>query len=635
MAKKAAPTSPGRITVDRELMRTRNDRLDQARSELKSVFVGIDAIVDEIIDCIRVWYLMPEVLTRPLIVNLWGMTGVGKTDLVRRLVRALDFQERFAEVELSNGDTTSWITSVSTVLDRNTLNDSRPKIVLFDEIQRFNTLDTDGKPIQDTKFTDFWELLSDGRLARRERASLDSLYSEVYFGAKDSRRRKDRGEDVDPDSPIGIWQAQSLRQTFGLEESVEDLAGRSNAELLPELEHALRRKRIYEPVDHSSTLILVSGNLDDAFQVARMTDEADVDADIFHAFTEKISVVDIKQALTKRFKPEQVSRFGNIHLIYPSLRRADFEELIAKEIARIVASTKERFGIDVHVGDAIAELIYRNGVFPSQGVRPVLSSVIDVLERNLAFSLFEAISQGATRIDLDYDAEKSEIRASLDGATVVTRPFTGRLDQARQRRTGDVLANVSVHEAGHAVAYAVEFGLAPLQLTSRIAATYAAGFTFPHDVLETRDSMVRKIRVLLAGGLAEEVVFGEADATIGRGEDREKATMLALDYVRRYGFDEEFQATYTMEFAYAMDKTTAETDVEKMMSRLVAQTRDILGDHRALLIDLSRRLNVTGSLTADEVAALMIGHGVEITTRPEGYSHLPRYAATLGTNGTP
>ena len=111
--------------------------------------------------------------------------------------------------------------------------------------------------------------------------------------------------------------------------------------------------------------------------------------------------------------------------------------------------------------------------------------------------------------------------------------------------------------------------------------------------------------------------------------------MLALDYVRRYGFDEEFQATYTMEFAYAMDKTTAETDVEKMMSRLVAQTRDILGDHRALLIDLSRRLNVTGSLTADEVAALMVGHGVEITTRPEGYSHLPRYAATLGTNGTP
>ena len=108
--------------------------------------------------------------------------------------------------------------------------------------------------------------------------------------------------------------------------------------------------------------------------------------------------------------------------------------------------------------------------------------------------------------------------------------------------------------------------------------------------------------------------------------------MLALDYVRRYGFDEEFQATYTMDFAYAMDKTTAETDVEKMMSRLVAQTRDILGDHRALLVDLSRQLNIIGSLSADEVAALMIGHGVKIATRAEGYSHLPAYAETLGTN---
>ena len=41
-----------------------------------------------------VCYAMPQVLSRPVIVNLWGMTRVGKTDLIRRLVKALDIQDR-------------------------------------------------------------------------------------------------------------------------------------------------------------------------------------------------------------------------------------------------------------------------------------------------------------------------------------------------------------------------------------------------------------------------------------------------------------------------------------------------------------------------------------------------------------
>ena len=36
-------------------------------------------------------------------------------------------------------------------------------------------------------------------------------------------------------------------------------------------------------------------------------------------------------------------------------------------------------------------LIYRNGVFPVQGVRPVFSSVIDILESNVSRFLFEAL----------------------------------------------------------------------------------------------------------------------------------------------------------------------------------------------------------------------------------------------------
>jgi cell division protease FtsH len=82
-------------------IQARKTELETAKTALKQYFVGIDKIIDELMDCIQVWYLMPELLKRPVIINLWGMTGVGKTDLVRQLVKHLHFQDRFAEVELS------------------------------------------------------------------------------------------------------------------------------------------------------------------------------------------------------------------------------------------------------------------------------------------------------------------------------------------------------------------------------------------------------------------------------------------------------------------------------------------------------------------------------------------------------
>jgi hypothetical protein len=617
------------FSIDKASISERQAKLEQARTELQGFFVGIDDVIDELIDAMRVWYLMPEVLSRPVIINLWGMTGVGKTDLVRRLIKSLELQDRFLEVELSNGDDTRYYNSVGAVLDRNSLNDDQPKIVLFDEIQRFNTLDSDGKPLQSTKFTDFWELLSDGRLSRRERSNLDSAITEMSYYDRDARKRKERGEDVNPDDGVGIWEARNLKETWGLDGAVDDLAELSRRDILTQLLTVKTKKVVYEPVNHSKTLIIISGNLDDAFSMAMMTSEADVEADIFRAFTEKITVVDVKSSLTRRFKPEQVARFGNVHLIYRALGRAAFEELIAREVDRVIASAKNHFGLTVTVNKAINDLIYRNGVFAVQGVRPVFSSVTDILESNLSKMIFEALMNDDKKIDVSYDLVGKEIVGKLGKRTTIRIPYVGRLDRVRNRNLADVVANVSVHEAGHAVVYGALFGLAPLQLTSKVASSYSAGFTFPHDIHETRQNLISKIKVYLAGGLAEEHIFGKQSATIGRSSDRETATMLLLDYIRRYGFDDEYQATYTLENAYAMDKSVTDIDAEKMMSALVAETRQLLETHEKLLIDLSTQLRVSGKLDAPQVATTAGRHGLSLLVQPEGHLHIRPYDAEL------
>jgi hypothetical protein len=614
--------------IDKNRLRQRREMLEHLRARLKQDFVGIDEIIDNLLDYIQIWYLMPEILTRPIIVCLWGMTGVGKTDLVRRMVKYLEYQERFVEVELGNTDNTTYFSSVNAIFSANGLTDNKPAIVLFDEIQRFFTVESDGSPVQSTKFNDFWELLSDGRLAKREKDDLDFYISDFMFNQRQRNRRpSEPTEDPFVDS-VGIWEARNLKKILSLDEDVVDLADMTKIQMLERIIEAKSRKKVFEPIDYSQTLILISGNLDEAFQMATHTSDSEVDADIYHAFTKKITAVDIKNALTRRFRPEQVARFGNIHLIYPSLRKNDFDMLIRKEVSKIIERAEQNFGVKIHITEAIYQLIYRNGVFPVQGVRPVFSSVTDILETNLSKFLFEALNDDCTAFEIDYDNEKQHIQSTI-GQKRISIPFVGRIDKIRQSNIADVVANVSVHEAGHAVVYVVLFGLAPLQLKSKVASAYAGGFTFPHEIYETKENLVKKITVFLAGGIAEEIVFGESNATVGRINDREQASMLVIDYIRRYGFDSRYQSNYTLEYGFAMDKFATDKDVEQMMAVIVQETRKLLLDYQDFLMTLARHLQSKGSLEAREVAEIAQEFGQKADLKPEGHLHLPPYQQML------
>ncbi len=624
-------------TIDFALISEKQAQLAVISTELKQEFVGIDYIIDEFINYIRVWYLMPELLTRPIIISLWGMTGVGKTDLVRRLVNKLGYQERFVEIELSNSESSSYYkyeTSVAAILSEQGISDKKPSIVLFDEIQRFATIDRDGEPIQNEHFQDFWELLSDGRLARREEKSSINEYWEDYFFEK-KRRSKEREQTAKDDSEkreyegVGLYHARQVKELFALEDSLFMLADLNSEELFEKLEERRKKKKIFEAVDYSKTLIIISGNLDEAFSMAREASEADVDADIFHAYTKKISLVDIKNALLKKFKPEQVARFGNIHLIYRSLRKRDFEKLIDVEIQKIIERNAQHFGIKLQISNAIKRLIYQNGVFPVQGVRPVFSSVIDVLESNLVKIIFESLLKGHKEVRVDYSFSRKKIVAKMGQTARMEINFVGRVDKIRQENRLNMVANVSVHEAGHAVAYGVLFGLAALQLQSRLASSYASGFTFPHQIYETKQTMINQIKVLLAGGIAEEVLFGDENATIGRSSDRFEASRLAGDFIRKYGFDPQYQAYWSNSPAMNMDVFQTDKSIEAMMQYLVTETRQLLETHKSFLIGLSKKLLAVGSMKAQDIAQVAAEYHLNLSVKPETYMYIKDYDIVL------
>lgn len=101
----------------------------------------------------------------------------------------------------------------------------------------------------------------------------------------------------------------------------------------------------------------------------------------------------------------------------------------------------------------------------------------------------------------------------------------------------------SYHEAGHAF---VSKYLMPNNKVIRVSviptSKGAGGYTLstPNDSeVVTKKRIKNQLAVLMAGRVAEEIFFGRDNITIGAQNDIEKVTSLAVDYIAKYGMDED------------------------------------------------------------------------------------------------
>ena len=59
----------------------------------------------------------------------------------------------------------------------------------------------------------------------------------------------------------------------------------------------------------------------------------------------------------------------------------------------------------------------------------------------------------------------------------------------------------------------------------------------PHQATLSKNILLNKIQVLLAGTVAEEIVFGEQNKTTGNSNDIVNATSIATSIIRQYNMD--------------------------------------------------------------------------------------------------
>ena len=608
-------------------IKTKNKVVDNAISVLKSEFVGIDKQIDEIMDNVRTWYIYPQLQVRPLVINLFGMSGIGKTSLVKRISQLLDIEKDFVYFNFASiSEQSSW--EIENQIEEELSNEKSNRMFVYDEFQYAATINPKTGEERDNKsgLKPFWELLDSGLLHKRSEFwgvrmplkvleymtkinlkhkmeikngvwvnSHDCLqyfkpydiqkFSEVFnFEYDTDKMGKESGAiptHYNKDTIVSASDCDAINKGITLEgrketllpffireyylEKIINLYDTTNGKIsdMIEVYHSLEEmdcdgiiefiSNVYEnarkgyDLKFNDSIIFVIGNLDEAYEMS-FNVNPDMSPDQFRKITERISVVDIKDALKRRFRNEQIARLGNIHVIYPSFSEQNFKDIIDLSLKRYQKEAYDLSGYSLVFDDSIKKIIYDEGVYPTHGTRPIFSTVHEIVKSrfpNIIRHICENnIKDSVSEIKYTFDNDTNLIVIYLYDihGTVISEikfEIKLRLKKLRDSDSEDEdQALCALHESGHFVMYAKLFDKMPEKLVSKTTDSNTGGFLM-EDIDEAKKKiskrdMINEIKVLLGGYVAEKIAFGE-EMTSGASNDLYRATQLASRIVRRFG----------------------------------------------------------------------------------------------------
>ncbi len=172
----------------------------------------------------------------------------------------------------------------------------------------------------------------------------------------------------------------------------------------------------------------------------------------------------------------------------------------------------------------------------------------------------------------------------------------------------DLERNITAyHEAGHALVTTL---LLPEHYISKVtiipSVKGAGGFnlSIPKDTMFQNKRQLRaNIQVLLAGRIAEELIFGEENITTGASNDIQKASQLILDYINKFGMDEEM-GLFSMEVFGEGHDNQLIAKCRSQMIELYAETKKLMSEKLPLLEKITAELLEKEALSGEEIEKL-------------------------------
>ena len=376
--------------------------------------------------------------------------------------------------------------------------------------------------------------------------------------------------------------------------------------------------KVLEVVDCSKALIFVVGNLDEAYNIGGNMNP-DIDADTLHAESLKINLGHIKRALKLRFRYEQIARLGNTHIIYPALKKETFNRIIEKELNIVAKNYEVELGLSVRFDSSVVDLVYREGAFPTQGARPLFTTINQLVSSKIglmALRLIDCVKPGDS---ICVSSNEDIIRMSREEGSIlhpiIEEKLTTFLDPLRKSKPDNVQTITAVHESGHAITAMALRGVVPTCMFSRTADSAARGFVHTKDDNDylNRTQMIQKVAEFLGGNVAEEIIFGKGYVTSGSESDMRAVSEFTGHLVKACGMGSMLGRIYPDELPTELFLHDKEGEAEKNIQQILADgfrlANDVLRREKSLLIELAMALTRTNQLHSEEIRAYACLHG--------------------------
>ena len=224
-------------------------------------------------------------------------------------------------------------------------------------------------------------------------------------------------------------------------------------------------------------------------------------------------------------------------------------------------------------------------------------------------------------------ARKEKSTVGMDEFNEGVERVTAGLEKKQRIMNEDEKHRVAYHEAGHAlVAYCLP-NTDPVHKVSIIPRGFAAlGYTLQRPdsdrYLMTQSELESRIKVLLAGTITEENIYG--DVSTGAQNDLERATEIARSMVMDYGMSSLGRVTYREskrsvfiatsggeERVHTFSEETAreiDQEVKRILDESLAATADILEARKDALVAVAERLIEVETMEGSELGRIIDEH---------------------------
>lgn len=593
--------------MNKEFIKNRKDKLELAKLKLKQEFFGIDDVIDNIINSITAWYCLPDMSKRPTIVNLYGLTGTGKTDLVRKLSYYLEILDNYAELQFGSDGIIGDYTDIKKALDSFDLDLNNPNILLLDEIQRFRSIDQDNKLKDKNNSQDLWQLLSDGVLDYTIEYKKEIASELCYY--------KFASEDYEDDELVKTKMSSSMKRYLRSDYSDGKLFRKMNKmfptdinvdtlkDYTPLLEYYnnIQNSLSYTPIikKYNKTLIFICGNLKESYDTI-VTFNNILSIDELKELSCNIPISSIKKELLSIFTPEQVARFGNNYIIYPTIDSSGFTSIISKHLDNIKITLFNDFNINIKFSDNVYNFFLDNWVSPIEGVRPLLSTLGFIIDSNINNILLE---DGSDNIYIDIIKDK-------DLYYLVSGDYKKNIETKYShciKTDNEELIIQAVHEAGHTIAHCKILNYTPVYAKINLYQNNEDAYILSQADNLNLISIDRRCMISYAGRVAEELFFGSNLVTNGCVSDIKKVTELLHKKYRVYGYSIKHLTTVDTKNISSDDKflEREELSISEEANNLYNKTKEIIIEYKELVEILAKELLIKNTLSAKEIKTIV------------------------------